>query len=84
MKITPYRIKKGICYLRHYGPRAFWNRLLDKLEPEEVPYGPWFEQHKAGVQDLNAQSKREKTLSNRPLISIVVPCYCTPDRKSVV
>ncbi len=80
MKITPYRIKKGICYLRHYGPRAFWNRLLDKLEPEEVPYGPWFEQHKAGVQDLNAQSKREKTLSNRPLISIVVPCYCTPER----
>ena len=80
MKITPYRIKKGICYLRHYGPRAFWNRLLDKLEPEEVPYGPWFEQHKAGAQELNAQSKREKTFSKRPLISIVVPCYCTPER----
>lgn len=80
MKITPYRIKKGILYFKHYGPKAFWNRLLDKLEPEEVPYGPWFEKHKAGVQELEQQAGRQNKLACRPLISIVVPCYQTPEK----
>ena len=80
MKITPYRIKKGIRYFKHYGPRAFWNRLLDKLEPEEVPYGPWFEQNKAGIQELERQADRQQKFACRPLISIVVPCYQTPER----
>ncbi len=80
MKITPYRIKKGICYLRHYGPKAFWNRLLDKLEPEEVPYAPWFEKYRAGTEELKRQARQVKEFACRPLISIVVPCYQTPER----
>ena len=43
MKITPYKIKKGIRYFKHYGAKAFFNRLRDKMEPEQVPYAPWFE-----------------------------------------
>ena len=45
-KIKPYTIKKGIRYLKHYGPKEFWVRLCERMEPEEVPYGPWFENHK--------------------------------------
>ena len=59
MKITPYRIKKGIRYFRHYGPKAFLNRLRDKMEPEDVPYGPWYEKHRAGSEELIKQAKRE-------------------------
>ncbi|MEY8392254.1 glycosyltransferase family 2 protein [Lachnospiraceae bacterium 45-W7] len=79
MKITPYRIKKGIRYLKHYGPKAFWNRLLDKLEPEDVPYGPWYERHRAGAHELEQQAGQEKKFACRPLVSIVVPCYQTPE-----
>lgn len=80
MKITPYRIKKGFKYLKHYGPKAFWARLLDRMEPEEVPYGPWFEHFKASEEELQKQKKQEKKFSYRPLISIVVPTFQTPER----
>ena len=80
MKITPYRIKKGFKYLKHYGPKAFWARLLDRMEPEEVPYGPWFEHFKASEEELQKQKKQEKKFSYRPLISIVVPTFQTPEQ----
>lgn len=78
MKITPYRIMKGFKYLKHYGPKAFWARFLDRMEPEEVPYEPWFEHFKAGNEELQKQRKQEKKFSYRPLVSIVVPTYQTP------
>lgn len=80
MKITPYRIMKGFKYLKHYGPKAFWARLLDRMEPEEVPYGPWFEHFKASEEELQKQRKQEKKFSYRPLISIVVPTFQTPEQ----
>ena len=80
MKITPYRIMKGFKYLKHYGPKAFWARLLDRMEPEEVPYGPWFEHFKASEEELQKQRKQEKKFAYRPLISIVVPTYQTPEQ----
>lgn len=79
MKITPYRIKKGIRYFRHYGARAFLNRLRDKMEPEDVPYAPWFEKYRADSEELARQSKQEGKLAYRPLVSVVVPCYQTPE-----
>ena len=45
-KLKPYNIQKGLRYLKHYGPKEFWIRLCERMEPEEVPYGPWFEKHK--------------------------------------
>ena len=33
-KIKPYTIKKGIRYLKHYGPKEFWVRLCERMEPE--------------------------------------------------
>lgn len=80
MKITPYRIIKGFKYLKHYGPKSFWNRLCDRLEPEDVPYEPWFQHYRAGTEELLKQKKQEQKMRYRPLISIVVPCYQTPEK----
>lgn len=46
-KLNPYNIQKGLRYLKHFGVKEFFVRLSDRLEPEEVPYGPWFAGHRA-------------------------------------
>lgn len=79
MNITPYRIIKGFKYLKHYGPKAFWARLQDRMEPDEVPYEPWFEHFKASEEELQKQRKQERKFVYRPLISIVVPAFQTPE-----
>lgn len=80
MKITPYKIIKGIRYLKHYGPKAFFARLEDKMEPDEVPYAPWFEHHRVGEEELKRQRKCSEKFGIRPKISIIVPCYLTPEQ----
>ena len=42
-KLSPYTVQKGLRYLKHYGLKEFWIRLHERFEPEEVPYGPWYE-----------------------------------------
>lgn len=66
--------------MKHYGPKAFWNRLLDKMEPNQVPYGPWWERHKAGEEELARQRRQGEKFTYQPLISLVVPCYQTPEK----
>ena len=39
-KLSPYMVLKGIRYLKHFGWKGFWTRVFERLEPEEVPYGP--------------------------------------------
>lgn len=75
-KLKPYNIQKGLRYLKHYGPKEFWIRLYERMEPEEVPYGPWFEKHKPSAEELERQ--RKKKWKNPPLISVAVPAYRTP------
>ena len=75
-KLSPYTIKKGLLYLKHYGPSEFWVRLHERFEPEEIPYGEWFEQVRAGKETLDRQ--RRKPPAEKPLISIAVPLYHTP------
>lgn len=77
-KLRPYTIKKGLLYLKHYGFKDFMTRLSERMEPEEVPYGPWYEQHKASEETLAAQRKRK--WKQAPKISIAVPAYCTPEK----
>lgn len=75
-KLNPYTIQKGFRYLRHYGPKEFWIRLHERFEPEEVPYGPWYE---AYVPDEDAlQKQREHRFAYAPKISVAVPAYKTP------
>lgn len=75
-KLSPYTIQKGFRYLKHYGPKEFWVRLHERFEPEEVPYGPWYEVYAPGEEELEKQRKRK--FKDAPLISVVVPAYKTP------
>ena len=76
-KLSPYTIQKGYRYLKHYGPKEFWIRLHERFEPEEVPYGPWYEAYRPTEADLDKQRKRVWKYS--PKISIVVPAYKRAD-----
>lgn len=77
-KLSPYTIQKGFRYLKHYGPKEFWIRLHERFEPEEVPYGPWYE---ACVPDEAALEKqRHHHFEYSPLISVAVPAYRTPEK----
>ena len=77
-KLSPYSIQKGFLYLKHYGPKEFWIRLHERFEPEEVPYGPWYE---AYVPDEAALEKqRHHHFEYSPLISVAVPAYRTPEK----
>ena len=77
-KCRPYTIKKGLRYLKHYGLKEFLVRLSERMEPEEVPYGPWYEKHKADEKTLEKQSKH--SWKEKPVISVCVPAYRTPER----
>ena len=75
-KLSPYTIQKGVRYLKHYGPKEFWIRLHERFEPEEVPYGPWYEVYIPDEETLEKQRKHK--FKKTPLISIAVPAYQTP------
>ena len=75
-RMSPYMIKKGFLYLRHFGLKEFWIRLQERLEPEEVPYGPWYEKYRPGEKTLEEQRRRR--FRNPPCFSICVPVYHPP------
>lgn len=77
-KLKPYTVKKGLRYLKHYGLKGFLARLAERMEPEEVPYGPWYEAHRASEETLARQKK--KKWENPATISIAVPAYRTPEK----
>lgn len=76
-KLSPYTIQKGLRYLKHYGVKEFWVRLNERFEPEEIPYGPWYEQYIPGKEELDRQKRRR--WKKKYKISVVVPAYCTPE-----
>ncbi len=76
--ITPYKLKKAYLYWKHFGTKEFFHHLQDRLEAEDVPYGPWLEAHRATEEELKKQ--RAEVFENMPLISIIVPAYHTPEQ----
>lgn len=80
MKINPNMIKKGIRCLKQYGPREFMIRASEHLKSEEVPYGPWFETHRLKEEEWNRQREDTEHWEKRPLVSICVPLYQTPEK----
>lgn len=80
MKITVQKVIKGVRYLKHYGFKEFLIRLQEKMEAENVPYEPWYEQHRASEQQLAEQRKQAAAWKDAPQISIVVPLYCTKEK----
>lgn len=79
MKITVKKIIKGFRYLKHYGLKEFIIRLQEKMEAENVPYGPWYARHAASAQQLVKQRRTAEKWQDGPLISIIVPLFCTPE-----
>lgn len=77
-KLSPYTIQKGLRYLKHYGWKEFWVRLGERFEPEEIPYGPWYEAYRPDEEELRRQ--RKKKWKAKPKISVVVPAYKTPEK----
>lgn len=75
-KVTLYRVKKGITYLKHYGWKEFWIRVKERLQTSDVDYGTWYQKHEVSEEMLEKQ--REIEFAYSPLISIVVPVYNTP------
>ena len=80
MKIKPNMIKKGIRCLKQYGPREFMIRASEHLKSEEVPYGPWFETHRLKEEEWHRQREDAEHWKKRPLVSICVPLYQTPEK----
>lgn len=75
---TPYKLKKAYRYWKHFGTKEFISHLMDRMEPEEVPYGSWLETHRAHEEELKAQ--KNHPLSNAPWISVIVPAFHTEER----
>lgn len=67
-KMSPYMIQKGLRYLKHYGVKEFWVRLHERFEPEEVPYGPWYEQYIPTREELEKQRKKNGTMVRKSVL----------------
>ena len=76
-RLTPYNIKKGIRYLKHYGVKGFYARLLERFEEREVEYQEWYEKNKPSEEELARQ--RKKKWKEPVTISVLVPAYWTPE-----
>lgn len=76
-KVSPYNIKKGILYLRHYGPKGFWIKLTERFQKSELDYKEWLEKNMPARQELDRQEKHK--FKYAPKISILVPVYNTPE-----
>lgn len=76
-KLKWYNVKKGLRYLKHFGVKEFFIRLQERIEPEEVPYGSWYEEYRPKEAHLAAQ--RRKKFKHSCKFSIAVPAYETPE-----
>lgn len=75
-KVSPYNVKKGMLYLRHYGARGFWIKLTERFQKSDIDYKEWYENQKVSQEELEKQKK--KVFVYAPKISILVPVYNTP------
>ena len=76
-KVSPYNIKKGMLYLKHYGAKGFWIKLTERFQKDDIDYNEWYMNHCPTAEDLERQ--RQKKFSFSPRISILVPVYNTPE-----
>ena len=37
-RLSPYNIKKGLLYMKHFGPKEFWIRLTERFQADDVDY----------------------------------------------
>lgn len=76
-KVSPYNLKKGILYLRHYGPKGFWIKLTERFQKTDIDYKEWLQGHKPSEKELEKQ--KNQVFAYAPKISVLVPVYNTPE-----
>ena len=76
-RLSPYNIKKGLLYMKHFGLKEFWIRLTERFQADDVDYEEWYKNHKPTMEEL--QRQRDTEFEYEPLISILVPVYNTPE-----
>ncbi len=79
MDIRLNMISKGIRCLKKYGMREFTIRASEHLKPATVPYSSWYKKHKMTAEEWNMQREDSEAWENRPMVSICVPLYQTPE-----
>ena len=76
-KMSLYRVKKGLVYLRYFGPKEFMIRLKERIRFQKIDYEKWYQNHRRTKEEMERQ--RQEAFSYAPLISIVVPVYQAPE-----
>ena len=76
-RFTFYNVKKGVLYLKQYGPKDFLLRLSERFKNTEVDYHAWFCEHLLTPEMRRKQE--QKDWENPCLMSVVVPIYRTPE-----
>jgi len=77
--INAVNIKKGISYIRENGLDGIASRVRYKMSGPGLAYNGWYkDNHEASMEEL--ENQRNTSFSYRPLISILVPIYETPER----
>lgn len=79
MRINRYMIKKGLVCLKEYGIRELYIRTVEKLRSQKISYDKWYQKHKIQEEEWNRQRTDSDAWENRPLVSICVPLYNTPE-----
>ena len=80
MRINKYMIQKGLLCLKEYGIKELYIRATEKLRSQKIPYDKWYQKRKLNSAEREAQRADSKTWGNRPLVSICVPLYNTPEK----
>lgn len=76
-RMTPYNIKKGILYLRHFGIQGFAVKLTERLDEGDVDYQEWLKERDLTEEERKRQ--RERNWDQPITISLAVPLYRTPE-----
>jgi GT2 family glycosyltransferase len=70
--LAPYRLPTGLA-------KTLWKKFSPERERRATTeYQKWFEQHRAGAQDLQRMRDQARTFEYRPLVSIITPVFDTP------
>ncbi len=79
MRINRYMIKKGLLCLKEYGIKELYIRATEKLRSQKISYDKWYQKHALTEEQAGLQREDSDKWMRRPLISICVPLYNTPE-----
>lgn len=51
-KMSLYRVKKGLVYLRYFGPKEFMIRLKERIRFQKIDYEKWYQNHRRTKEEM--------------------------------